>query len=802
MEPWYQQYRTLSEDKDWPDALHESAAEAGAEDLRAQLRQRQGLSWRLTLSLAGVMLAAVAIAMAGLYWAARKTDESAIRFERGLLRNLLDAEKERAAKEIENFAVSDTTYRNVHMTFDKDWAEGRIGERLATVTHDSIVAVVKANGTPRHITTTGSYTTETLNNQHVSASLDRMLSAVAETYWRTIKSTSDGTTYFVHDYGSHLQPTHATAFDSIGGKPVVVTVVAVLPGGEDTALIEGPPSMVVHVRSLEGPGIGRLGNVNRLQDLRFEASQRLERLPPNTLPLYNGASQLIGYLTWTPKRHGTSMLDEASPMMVLAMLVLTILAAGVLRHTHVTTVRLAYSEALARHRALHDDLSQLPNRVLFSRRLSEALESLGTPPAMVGVIYVDLDYFKEVNDTLGHHAGDALIKEVASRLLSSVAPGDVVSRISGDEFSLLICGRTDQSAIIDVCRHIEVAISEPFEIDDQQLHSSCSMGLVITCGEEISPAELLRRADIALYRAKEEGRGRYILYQESMSDEIRLSQKMERELRVALEEDQFELVYQPQVSADGRTTNGVEALIRWRHPEQGLLAPDTFMPIVERSDLIWQVGAWVIRTACRDGRQWPELSLAVNVSPNQIRHPDFAEVLQQILKEENFDPRRLEIEITESVVMDHLDSAVRIFDSLHGIGVSIALDDFGTGFSSLSYLRRFAFDKFKIDRAFITAVETEPESAAIVHTLIALADALGMKVTAEGIETKGQHRFLHDSGCDQLQGYLFSPPVPANEITVRLKAEEMARAAQGTGLENTPPHQPVKRLAVEGRQAT
>ncbi|WP_321502724.1 bifunctional diguanylate cyclase/phosphodiesterase [Breoghania sp.] len=791
----------MSEEKDWPDALHESAAEAGAEDLRAQLRQRQGLGWRLTLSLAAVMLAAVAIAIAGLYWAARKTDESAIRFERGLLRNLLDAEKERAAKEIENFAISDTTYRNVHVRFDKDWVENRIGERLAAATHDSIVAVVKANGARRHITTTGNYTTQTLNNQNVSASLDRMLSAVADTYWRTIKSTSDGKTYFVHDYGRHLQPTHATAFDSIDGKPVVVTVVAVLPGGEDTALADGPPSMVVHVRSLEGPGIGRFGNVNRLQDLRFEATKRLERLPPNTLPLYNGASQLIGYLTWTPNRHGTSMLDEASPMMVLAMLVLTILAVGVLRHTHVTTIRLAYSEALARHRALHDDLSQLPNRVLFSRRLSEALEGQSTPPSMLGVIYVDLDYFKEVNDTLGHHAGDALIKQVACRLQSSVAPGDCVSRISGDEFSLLICGRTDQSAIIDVCRQIEAAISEPFEIDDQQLHSSCSMGLVITCGEDISPAELLRRADIALYRAKEEGRGRYILYQESMSDEIRLSQKMERELRVALEEDQFELVYQPQVSADGRTTNGVEALIRWRHPEQGLLMPDHFMPIVERSDLIWQVGAWVIRTACRDGRRWPELSLAVNVSPAQIRHPDFAEVLQQILEQENFDPRRLEIEITESVVMDHIDSAVRIFDSLHGIGVSIALDDFGTGFSSLSYLRRFAFDKFKIDRSFITAVETEPESAAIVHTLVALADALGMKVTAEGIETEGQHRFLRESGCDQLQGYLFSRPVPADQITALLEAEALLKDEPETRLEPRSLQRHIRQLELDRRQA-
>ncbi len=800
MEAWYHQFRALSDERDWPDALHESAAEAGAADLRAQLKKRQGLGWRITLSIAGVMLAAVAIAIGGLYWAALKTDESAIRFERGLLRSMLDAEKERTAKEIENFAISDTTYHNVHVTFDKDWVETRIGERMAAVTQDSLVAVVKANGDPRHVATKGDYTSETLDNRHISASLERMLSAVADTYRRNIAHSPDGKTFFVHDYGKHLQPTHAAAFDTIEGKPVVVTVVAILPDGEETALTDGPPSMVVHVRSLAGDGLGHFGSINRLQDLRFDASERLESLPPNTLPLYNGASQLIGYLSWTPNRHGSSMLDEASPMMVLAMLVLTFLAVGVLRHTHVTTVRLAYSEALARHRALHDDLSQLPNRVLFSRRLSEALDGQNAQSPMIGVIYVDLDYFKEVNDTLGHHAGDALIKQVARRLQASVAPDDVVSRISGDEFAILIRGRTEKSAIIDVCRQIEAAISEPFEISDQRLHSSCSMGLVITSSKDLTPVELLRRADIALYRAKEEGRGRYILYKESMSDELRLSQKLERELRVALEEDQFELVYQPQVSADGRTTTGVEALIRWNHPEKGLLTPDHFMPVVERSDLIWQVGAWVIRTACRTGHQWPGLSVAVNVSPAQIRHPDFADALQQLLKEEEFDPHRLEIEVTESVVMDHLDSAARIFESLHRIGVSIALDDFGTGFSSLSYLRRFAFDKFKIDRSFITAVETEPESAAIVHTLIALAEALGMKVTAEGIETEGQHRFLQGSGCDQLQGFLFSRPVLADQITARLEAEAILKRAPVTGLENTRIDTRLRRLPLEESQ--
>ncbi|PTW61702.1 periplasmic sensor diguanylate cyclase/phosphodiesterase [Breoghania corrubedonensis] len=731
----------------------------------------RGQSLRITCSIAGLMIAALLIALGGLYWAASKTDQSMIRYERGLLRNALEVERERVAKEIETFAVNDAAYLHAHANFDRFWVEHRISQRLATATNDTLVAIMAPDHSLRYIAGTGTYSAETIVSPGLAHSLRRMMDNVQGEYERTVASDGAGGTTFAPDYRKHIQAIYDSAFEIIDTRLAFVTVMAIVPVNDTTRLIAGPPSVVINARRIDMASLHRIGNLNRLSNLTFEGAATGDTMPPSTLPLYNGSSRPIGWLSWTPSRHGTSMLDEASPMMVLAMLVLLILAVGVLRHTHVSTVRLAFSEALARHRALHDDLSQLPNRQLFSRRLSEALETVGVEGELVGLIYVDLDYFKEVNDTLGHQAGDELIKAVARRLQSAIGPGDLVSRISGDEFALLVTGRTDPATIIDVCRTIEATIAKPFSIDEQWLHSSCSMGLVIADSDTHAPAELLRRADIALYRAKAEGRSRYVLFQESMGDEIRLSQQMERELRQALEEDQFELLYQPQVSADGRTTLGVEALIRWRHPEKGLLTPYHFMSIVERSDLIWQVGAWVIRTACRDGHAWPDLSVAVNVSPAQIRHPEFARVLHLILQEEAFDPRRFEVEVTESVVMDHIESAARIFESLRHIGVRIALDDFGTGYSSLSYLRRFAFDKFKIDRSFITAVESEPEAAAIVHTLVALADALGMKVTAEGIETEGQHRFVQASGCDQLQGYLFSRPVTAEEITARLDVE-------------------------------
>ena len=774
-----QDSRSISEEERTGHSGREYSTSAGTNSLRERLEIRRGLGLRITSSIAGLMLAAVAIAIGGLYWAAGKTDQSAIRFERGLLRNALEVERERVAKEIESFAIDDATYLHAHVNVDRSWVQYRIARRLLASADDSIVALLGPDGRLRQLSANGAYSHLTMDTPALAESLARMANKVQSAFQRAVTPDETGRVTFAPDYRKHVHAIYEAAFEIIDGRPAVVTVMAIAPASDIMQMTAGTPSAIVNVRGIDKAGLRQIGNINRLTELRFVAGTDFDSMPASTLPLYNGASRLIGYLAWSPSRHGTSMLDEASPMMVLAMLVLLILGVGVLRHTHVSTVRLAFSEALARHRALHDDLSQLPNRALFTRRLSEALETARTQGRPVGVIYIDLDYFKEVNDTLGHHAGDELIKAVARRLQGAIGNGDLVSRISGDEFTLIISGRASRGAIIDVCREIQSAFAHPFEIDDQMLHSSCSMGLVIADGDAHTPAELLRRADIALYRAKAEGRSRYVLFEESMGDEVRLSQQLERELRRALEEDQFELFYQPQVSADGLKTVGVEALIRWRHPEKGLLTPQHFMSVVERSDLIWQIGAWVIRTACRDGHAWPDLSIAVNVSPAQIRHPDFARVLHQILREESFDPHRLEVEVTESVVMDQIEATARIFENLHHIGVRIALDDFGTGYSSLSYLRRFAFDKFKIDRSFITSVETEAEAAAIVHTLVALADALRMKVTAEGIETEGQHRFLQASGCDQLQGYLFSRPVPAAEITRRLEEERgMSQACE------------------------
>ncbi len=735
------------------------------------LGSRRGLSVRITTSVAALMLIAVAIAIAGLTWAARKADDAALNYELGLLRNGLDTEQERIAKEVEHYAIGDAVYHFAHSRYRADWVHTRIAGRLAESFKHDVILVLTPLRRPIYANVNGGIWVPSVYDELLAENIDSLVRETQFEFADHVFNRPGNKRVFLADFPGNVGAAYRSTFQLVGGVPALVTIMAIAPLSSNVALVEGLPSTLVTVRYVDDTFMQRISTVNQLKGLHFVARTEGADTPASALPLYDSKSHLLGHLVWTPSKHGSEMIDEAGPMMVLALSVILLLAVGVLRHAHTSTVRLAESEAFAKHQALHDDLSGLPNRVLFSRRLEDALRQARRTGTCLGVVYVDLDHFKEVNDTLGHYAGDELIKSVARRLQSCISPVDTVSRISGDEFALLAVSRHGVEGVTDVCRKLEAAFAEPFKIAGQTLHTSCSMGVVISNGEGHTPVELLRRADIALYRAKAEGRGRYVQYECSMDDNLRLSRQIERELRTALAEDQFELLYQPLVTSDGRTTVGVEALIRWNHPEKGMLAPGHFMPIVERSDLMWQIGAWVIRTACRAGHAWPELLISVNVSPAQIRHADFAKLLRTILREENFDPCRLELEVTETVVMDHTHAAMRVFRELREIGVRIALDDFGTGYSSLSYLRRFSFDKFKIDRSFNTSVETEPEAAAIVHTLIGLGDALGMHVTAEGIETQGQHRFLQAAGCETLQGFLFSRPVREGIISARLRNE-------------------------------
>jgi diguanylate cyclase (GGDEF)-like protein len=421
-------------------------------------------------------------------------------------------------------------------------------------------------------------------------------------------------------------------------------------------------------------------------------------------------------------------------------------------------------EGRAMDMAMRDPLTGLFNRSAFRRRLDNAMAKR-QGKELVGVLYVDLDRFKEVNDGFGHHAGDTLLAKVTDRLRDLSGPDVTIARLGGDEFALITERQADEAAIEAFGQSISRSLGVPFDIGDAEVSIGGSVGLAVAPIDADETAEIIRRADIAMYRVKENGRGTCIRFDESMEDDARKRKSLESDLRKALDRGALHLAYQPFFASDGETMVGVEALVRWNHPEQGPISPAVFVPIAEDSGLIHELSDFVMQTAMRQALEWPDLTLALNLSPVQFRRKETVPTLLGFVEEIGIDPKRLEIEVTEGVLVEDAETAVRILKQFRDAGLHIALDDFGTGYSSLSYLRRFPFDKLKIDQSFVRNLGGGPGSAAIIHAVVSLGRALGLIVHAEGVETLEHHIFLRASGCHHMQGFYFARPMAAEDIT-------------------------------------
>ena len=422
--------------------------------------------------------------------------------------------------------------------------------------------------------------------------------------------------------------------------------------------------------------------------------------------------------------------------------------------------------------AHHDALTGLPNRRLFHDRLEQALAQAGRGVDLA-VLCLDLDRFKAVNDTLGHPVGDKLLQEVAQRLAACVREGDTLARLSGDEFAILQIGLTrPEDAALLAHRTIRV-LGEPYEVASHRVVIGTSIGISVTPRDGASVDALLKNADTALYRAKAEGRGVFRFFEQAMDAELQARRVLELDIRRAIEEAQFELYYQPLISLPTHEISGFEALLRWHHPERGLVSPAEFIPIAEDTGLIDTIGAWVLRQACSEATGWPEhVKIAVNLSPAQFRSDELVGIVNQALIASGLEPSRLELEITESVLLQQDDPNLMTLHRLRQMGVRISMDDFGTGYSSLSYLRSFPFDKIKIDRSFVKGLSNDGGSVAIVRAVTGLSRSLGITTTAEGVETDEQLHCLAREGCHEVQGYLFSKPVPADRVPMLLDTVE------------------------------
>jgi diguanylate cyclase (GGDEF)-like protein len=444
-----------------------------------------------------------------------------------------------------------------------------------------------------------------------------------------------------------------------------------------------------------------------------------------------------------------------------------------------TTNELVASKEHFRHAAFHDALTDLPNRAMFTDYLRLAIERARSQQGYhFAVLFLDLDRFKNINDSLGHTYGDRLLVAIADRLKRTLRQKDIVARFGGDEFAILINDLQDSDDVMRIAEKIQQAIAVPLTIERNEAFVSASMGIALGTSAYESPEHILRDADTAMYRAKDTGKARYEVFDDLMYTRAVSRLKLETDLRRAIEREEFCVYYQPIVKLKSSEICGFEALVRWRHPERGLLSPEEFIPIAEETGLIHPLGQWVLAEACRQMREWQQqsvackmLTMSVNLSGKQLSQPNLCAEIQQVLKVTDFDPRCLKLEITESVVMDNADLAITMLHRLRELGIQLSIDDFGTGYSSLSYLHRFPVDNLKIDRSFISGMSLGDENLEIVRSITMLARNLGMEVIAEGIETKEQLAQLRALSCRFGQGYLFSKPLEAEAAALLIQKD-------------------------------
>jgi diguanylate cyclase (GGDEF)-like protein len=477
--------------------------------------------------------------------------------------------------------------------------------------------------------------------------------------------------------------------------------------------------------------------------------------------------QRVATYLWQQPRETFGMWRDVLPWTSVALLGVLALTAMILRNAKAAADSLAYSEARAQALAQLDPLTNLANRRSFLTQLEERHTQGGHDATPLALLFIDLDGFKHVNDSRGHEQGDALLRRIAALLGQVIEPGDTLARLGGDEFAVLQSGKLQPESAEATAERIIAVLRSPLDLDGYSAHVGASIGIAFMGDEDTDPSEALRRADMAMYGAKRDGRNRWCIYSPTLDTITRERAALKDELRNALANNHFFLDFQPLIDVEDNGTHritGVEALVRWRHPERGLINPGTFIPIAEDNGLIVPLGEWVLREACRAARRWPEVVLSVNLSPAQFNHPDLAAQIKRVLEEVQFPASRLELEITEGVLLRQHPGTQRMLDKLREMGIRLALDDLGTGFSSLSYLANYRFDTLKIDRGFVEQMADSQPARAIVHALVSLGKTLGTDVVAEGVETRDQVQLLADAGCHILQGYYFGRPMPALDI--------------------------------------
>jgi diguanylate cyclase (GGDEF)-like protein len=721
------------------------------------------------LTLFGCLLVGI-VAYAG--WTA---NQAAVVRERQLVQNALDQSVSRVLDQQKAIAWWDDPVRVLTARrLDLEWLETNIGVYFyETYGHDEII-IVDAQNRPVYANVGGQLTNPVAAYAMHGEILDSLVREARSGAGNGLRERDTAFAESQENYSALLGASFgrwAGHIMNVDGEPAVVAALSIVPN-IDASLLQGEPHLMLSVVKIDDAFMADVGSSLLIPDLRLAATPGVGgNLLSEPFAADDGAK--VGYLSWTPRRPGQTLLLFILPLVVLGVIgagVLTFVMIGRLKRA---SVDLATREQQSRHQALHDSLSGLPNRPNFVESLQEGVDALVQARSndRVIVAYIDVDRFKDVNDTMGHHAGDALIMGVAKKLQTVVGPNDFLARFGGDEFAVLRRATSEDEAA-DLIESLQSAFHQDFEVHGQAMRMTCSIGVSIAPGHGMSPEDLMRSADIALYRAKDAGRDRAMVFSLEMGADVERRREIELDLLAAIESRELTLHYQPLIACANSRIVGVEALLRWRHPVRGDISPGVFVPIAEEAGLMPALGAFVLERAFSDAKLWPGLEVSINLSPVQFRHVDLVGLLERLLAEHAIDPARIVLEVTEGVLMESSDRNRAMLDQIRALGFRVALDDFGTGYSSLRYLCDFRFDKIKIDRSFVTGIQERKRAMSIIQSVISLGRGLGMGVVAEGVENAAEASIMRLLGVNELQGFYFSRAVPADHVADLLAAFE------------------------------
>ena len=710
-----------------------------------------------------LLVLAAAIISGFVLWSSANVDRASLERQAELVQLVIDQELARVPRTQESVALWDEAITNTRLKFREEWVDSNLGSWLYDYYGLDSVAIL--NDADQLIYTMSEGVSPA---PELFAAQSSVLMAQVPAL-RALLATGAVKDYLEGQVAAYPQ---AVDIRRISGRPAIVSIV---PIADDTqAIYQEPGSEFLHltVSYLDPTVAADLARLYVFDEGSFASEPRTSE-GYASLPVTSRSGDVVTFFEWKPARPGTDMLVQTAPILAAAFLIAAILVIAMVHRLWKASRELEAGRMRAEYEATHDPLTGLPNRLDFERQLAGAVAGSLRDGTQVALLMLNLDDFKKINDTLGQQAGDEVIRAVGQRLQGLFEGQVAMARMGGSEFALIHSGKSAAETAAELARQAIAAIGKPFIVSHNEVFVSASIGIALSADGGTDGVEISRKAGIALFEAKSTGRNRAVFYEDRMDEALQNRHTIEAELREALRgHDQLTVAFQPLFDTATGTIQGAEALVRWNNPRLGQVSPARFIPIAEGTGLIESVDEFVLRRACELGARWAGTVLAVNVSPVQLRNPKFSGRVFDQIKEADMRPQDLELEITESILIEEERTALAALHEFRQAGIKIALDDFGTGYSSLNYLKRYPVDRIKIDRSFIGQLARDSVSTAIVQAMITLAHALKIKVTAEGIETREQMELLVEMGCDTLQGFLLSPPTTPRLLEVMLRRRE------------------------------